>query len=144
MASYRWQSLCTLAWPKGPGFLCWTKKYMPYKKMEKGNPLRKGPFIKIVIGILIIVSWAGMMFLLVEKEGLIKGDFKKTTIREFMPEDIQLDTWKGIYIKDRWVGYLHTILAPWETGYRVNSQSYLRFKMFNQTKTLSMIKMIRT
>ncbi len=112
---------------------------MPYKKMKRGNPLRKGPFIKIVIGILIIASWAGMMFLLVEKEGLIKGDFEKTTIREFMPEDIQLDTWKGIYIKDRWVGYLHTILAPWETGYRINSQSYLRFKMFNQTKTLSMM-----
>ncbi|MBW2630402.1 MAG: transglutaminase domain-containing protein [Deltaproteobacteria bacterium] len=101
--------------------------------------MRKGPLIKIVIGILIIASWAGMMFLLVEKEGLIKGDFEKTTIREFMPEDIQLDIWKGIYIKDRWVGYLHTILAPWKTGYRVHSRSYLRFKMFNQTKTLSIM-----
>jgi len=98
-----------------------TKKYMPYKKKKKGNPLRKGLFIKIVIGILIIAPWAGMMFLLAEKEGLIKGDFEKTTIREFMPEDIQLDIWKGIYIKDKWVGYLHTILAPWETGYRINS-----------------------
>ncbi len=107
--------------------------------MKKGNPLRKGPLIKIFISILIIASWAGMMFLLVEKEGLIKGDFEKTTIREFMPENIQLDTWKGIYIKDKWIGYLHTILAPWETGYRINSQSYLRFKMFNQTKALSMM-----
>lgn len=105
--------------------------------------MRKGLFIKILVSILIIASWAGMMFLLVEKEGLIRGDFEKTTIREFMPEDIQLDTWKGIYIKDRWVGYLHTILAPWETGYRITSQSYLGFKMFNQPKTLSMMTIQR-
>ncbi len=110
----------------------------PCKKMKKENPLRNKPFLKIFIGILIIASWAGMMFLLAEKEGLIKGDSERTTIRQFLPDDIQMDTWKGIYIKDRWFGYLHTILGPWKTGYRVNSQSYLRFKMFNQTKTLSM------
>lgn len=101
--------------------------------------MRKISLRAIVVAILIIVSWAGMMVLLVEKEGLIRGDLEKTTIREFMPEEIQLDTWKGIYLKDRWVGYLHTILAPWETGYRVQSRSYLRFNMFNQTKDLSML-----
>ena len=107
--------------------------------MGKGNPLRKGTVVKIVIGILIIASWAGMMVLLVEREGLIKGPLEEGTIREFMPENIQLDTWKEIYLQDRWIGYLHTTLAPLERGYRVDSSSFLRFTMFNQTKTLSMM-----
>lgn len=79
------------------------------------------------------------MILLAEREGLINSDVKKTSLKEFMPVNAHLDTWKGIYTGDRWIGYIHTVLGPWESGYRINSKSHLRFKMFNQMKNLSII-----
>jgi len=78
------------------------------------------------------------MILLIEKEGLITGSSPKDSLWAIIPATDHLDTWKGIYINKRWIGYHHAILTPTETGYRLNSKSYLRFKMFNQLNSLSL------
>jgi transglutaminase-like putative cysteine protease len=109
------------------------------KGLGKVISLKKGVVTKISVGLLIVLSWIGMMILLIEKEGLITGDLPKDSIRAIIPATTYLDTWKGIYIDNRWVGYHHSILAPTEKGYRLNSKSYLRFKMFNQLNSLSLL-----
>jgi hypothetical protein len=109
------------------------------EKLKKVISLKKGIVTRISVGCLILLSWIGMMVLLIEKEGLIKSDPPKDSVRAIIPAATYLDTWKGIYINDRWIGYHHAILAPREEGYRLNSTSYLRFKMFNQLNSLSLL-----
>jgi hypothetical protein len=114
-------------------------KSICFKKPEKVVSLKKGVVKRISVGCLILLSWIGMMVLLIEKEGLIKDEPPKESLRAIIPATTYLDTWKGIYINDRWIGYHHAILAPMERGYRLNSTSYLRFKMFNQLNSLSLL-----
>jgi len=103
--------------------------------------LKKKPILKILIHLLIIASWLGIMFLLVEKEGLIKIKTGEVQFRTMIPEDIQLDIWKGIFINDQWIGYVHTMLGRNNLnnskGYTVHSFSFLKFKMFNQLTGLA-------
>ncbi|MCD6152295.1 MAG: transglutaminase domain-containing protein [Syntrophobacterales bacterium] len=103
--------------------------------------MKKRLSLKIFIHLLIIVSWLGIMFLLIEKEGLIQFRTGGPSLRKAIPKDIVLDVWKGVYIKDRWIGYVHTMLGhDKETnnkGYIVHSFSYLRFKMFNKLTGLT-------
>jgi hypothetical protein len=98
--------------------------------------LRNKSITKIIIHIVIIISWLGVMFLLVEKEGLIRIQTGEASFRTFIPKDIKLDVWKGIYINDQWIGYVHTLLNRDQTsnssGYVLHSFSFLRFKMFNK------------
>jgi hypothetical protein len=101
--------------------------------------LKKARVTKISVCLLILASWIGMMVLLIEKEGLITADPPKNFVRTIIPAATYLDTWKGIYIDNRWVGYNHSVLTPTEKGYRLNSKSYLRFKMFNQLNSLSLL-----
>ncbi len=100
--------------------------------------LKKARVTKISVGLLILLSWIGMMILLIEKEGLLTADPPKHSVRTIIHSATSLDTWRGIYIDDRWVGYHHAILTPTHEGYRLNSKSYLRFKMFNQLNSLSL------
>ncbi len=95
--------------------------------------------LKIIIPALILASWVGTMSLLIEKEGLIiKGAEKIPDLQRFLPADIKLDVWKGIYIKSRWVGYVHTTLdQSTDMGYTLQSKSHFRFKMFDDPKTLT-------
>ncbi len=60
--SYRWQSLCTLTWPRGPGFPCRIKKAHPRLKIIiTGDGLySKQPFINEL-------KTAGMSYILVAK-----------------------------------------------------------------------------
>jgi hypothetical protein len=105
-------------------------------RVARGQELRKKSIIKIIIHLVIIISWIGVMFLLVEKEGLIRIQTVEASFRTFIPKDIELDVWKGIYINDQWIGYVHTILnrnqASSSGGYVLHSFSFLRFKMFNK------------
>lgn len=99
--------------------------------------MQKKSITKIIIHLIIIISWIGVMFLLVEKEGLIRLQTGEASFRTFIPKDIKLDVWKGIYINNQWIGYVHTILNRNETsssgGYVLHSFSFLRFKMFNKS-----------
>ena len=76
------------------------------------------------------------MFLLVEKEGLIRTQTGEDSFRTFIPKNISLDVWKGIYIKGQRIGYVHTILNRNQMsnsdGYTVHSFTFLRFKMFHK------------
>lgn len=103
--------------------------------------MKKRLSLKILIHLVIIVSWLGIMFLLIEKEGLIQFQTGEPSFRKAIPKDIALDVWKGVYIKDRWIGYVHTILGHDKEinnkGYIVHSFSYLRFKMFNKLTGLT-------
>lgn len=98
--------------------------------------MRKKKILKIIIHAAIIISWICIMLLLVEKEGLIRIQTGKTQFRATIPNDLELDIWKGIYINKQWIGYVHTILGQNNLsnskGYLVHSFSFLRFKMFNQ------------
>ncbi|MBN2517043.1 MAG: transglutaminase domain-containing protein [Deltaproteobacteria bacterium] len=103
--------------------------------------MRKKSITKIIIHLVIIISWIGVMFLLVEKEGLIRIQTEEASFRTFIPKDIELDVWKGIYINDQWIGYVHTILNRDQTsnsdGHVVHSFSFLRFKMFSKLTGMS-------
>jgi hypothetical protein len=105
-------------------------------RVARGQELRKKSITKIIIHLVIIISWIGVMFLLVEKEGLIRLQTGEASFRTLIPKDIKLDVWKGIYINDQWIGYVHTILNRNQTsnssGYVLHSFSFLRFKMFNK------------
>ncbi|MGA1840088.1 MAG: transglutaminase-like domain-containing protein [bacterium] len=103
--------------------------------------LNKGLALKICVNLIILISWATMMVLLINKEELVKKDNKvKSSFREIIPEDIEVDDWKSIYISDKWAGYAHTTLCPYSEGnrkgYLIDSISYLRFKMFEQLKDI--------
>ncbi|MBT8490418.1 MAG: transglutaminase-like domain-containing protein [Deltaproteobacteria bacterium] len=105
-------------------------------RLARGHELRKKSITKIIIHLVIIISWIGVMVLLVEKEGMIRIQTGEASFRTFIPKDIKLDVWKGIYINDQWIGYVHTILDRDQTsdssGYVLHSFSFLRFKMFNK------------
>jgi len=80
------------------------------------------------------------MFLLLEKEGIVEWEKENATIMAHMPKDIELDVWKGIYLNDRWIGYVHTNFvknSQERGGYVLNSFSYLKFKMLNHLRNLA-------
>ena len=91
---------------------------------------------KVSLSLLIVFFWMAMIGFLLEKEGFIGEEPPRAHFREFMPDHIEFDTWKGIYVKGKWVGYVHTILAPAVKGHTISSLSYLRFRMLNQFKDL--------
>jgi len=95
--------------------------------------------LAIIIPALIIVSWMGTMYILVKKENLIIKGYKDTPdLKTLLPANMQLDNWKGIYMKNKWVGYVHTTLTPSaKKGYTLQSKSLFRFRMFNEPKHLA-------
>lgn len=78
-----------------------------------------------------------MIGLLLLREGIIEDDHERVLFREFIPDHVVFDTWKGIYIKETFVGYVHTTLVPAAKGHTITSLSYLRFRMFDQLKDLA-------
>jgi len=82
------------------------------------------------------------MFFLVKREGLL---FKKKGVNasftELIPEDIEVESWKGLYISDQWAGYVYTNMGPFReqeegSGYIINSISRLHFRMFRELKEM--------
>ncbi len=104
--------------------------------------MKKAKIIKISINIIIILSWLAMMLLLIKKEGILNGRGVESSFRELIPEDIEIDSWKGLYISGQWAGFMYTNMGQFheqsKRGYIINSLSSLRFRMFNELKNIEL------
>jgi len=102
--------------------------------------LKKGRIFLVFLNILILASWVMMMILLVKREGMLKPRGVQGNFRELIPQDIELDAWKSIYISHQWAGYIHMVMGPYtegnRKGYLINGTSLMRFNMFDQLKEI--------
>lgn len=102
--------------------------------------MKKGRAFFVILNIVILASWVVVMTLLVQREGMLKPKGVRGNFRELIPHDIELDTWKSIYISNQWAGYIHMIMGPYtegnRKGYLINGTSFLRFSMFDQLKEI--------
>ncbi len=92
--------------------------------------------MKSAVHILIIAAWIGAMLLLLEHEGMIFVDSGPERPILFDVNDVDIDSWRSIYMDDRWIGYIHTRHGPSDAGFVLQSTSLLRFRMFNRIHEL--------
>jgi len=110
------------------------------RKVEKvGRGMSRLHLVKVTINVAILIIWGVLMFFLLGKEGLLTTKPDRILFSELIPESMEVDSWKGIYVDDRWIGYNHTLFGPSIRGYRVVSSSYLRFKMLNEIKDITIV-----
>lgn len=109
--------------------------------LKKGNiismrevKMKKIKFLEIGI----IVFWAVMMGLLVNKHNPVfknsKDSLKKVSLSE---EEIERETWMGIYLNEKKIGYSHFSISRTKLDgqdvYRVSDETYMKMKYTGQT-----------
>jgi hypothetical protein len=92
--------------------------------------------MKRAVHIFIIASWIVAMLLLLKQEGMIFVHSEPA--RPFTPADtdVEIDSWRSIYMDGRWIGYIHTRHGMSDEGFVLQSASLLRFSMFNRIHEL--------
>ncbi|MBN2372523.1 transglutaminase domain-containing protein [bacterium] len=104
--------------------------------------MKKGRILTVSMNILIVISWVAMMFLLIKREGFLREKGVEANFRNLIPQDLEVDTWKSIFVGGQWAGYMHTSIGPYAykkregKGYLVKADSFLRFTMFGQPKDI--------
>lgn len=77
------------------------------------------------------------MFFLMKREGLLPTSHEPPPFNLSIPAEIEIDSWRSIYVDGRWIGYMHVLYGPGEGGFVSTSTSLLRFAMFGQTRELA-------
>lgn len=91
---------------------------------------------KIIVNLLILIAWGGAVFFLMKREGLLPTADEPPPFNLRMPAEIEIDSWRSIYVDGRWIGYVHVLYGPGEGGFTSTSLSFLRFALFGQTREL--------
>lgn len=91
---------------------------------------------KITVNILILLAWGGAAFFLMKQENLLQTADEPPPLNLRVPTDMEIDSWRSVYIDGRWIGYIHVVYGPGKAGFTVTSSSFLRFTMFGKPQEL--------
>jgi hypothetical protein len=85
-------------------------------------------------GILIVLFWVAMLSILFKKNYLDKDNVKSTAINVDTGEARQ--DWKEIFLNNKKVGYAVTTLKPFEGGYYIQDELFLKLNLMGFEKGL--------
>jgi Ca2+/Na+ antiporter len=85
-------------------------------------------------GILIVLFWVVLLFILFKKNYLDKDPVQSSAIKAEEGETRQ--DWKEIFLNDKKVGYAVTALRPFEGGYYIQDEMFLKLNLMGFEKGL--------